>query len=94
MSGIDRKYKTKDGVNKHHYGHQSIVTAWAKPDGKPHNLPDDATEVEKSAWCEAMSVWALKGSLDNCDLDKLKMRDITLTRERIQTSLKYSRLRF
>jgi chromosome segregation ATPase len=82
-----------DFVNRDHYGHQSIMTAWAKDDGKPKPLKDGASKEEVKEWTEKMATWALHGSKEMTEIGVLKNKDATLLESRIETSRNFGQMR-
>ena len=81
------------GVNKESFGHQSIATAWAKDDGKPKKISENATKKEVEEWAMNMTAWALKGAKKSVDLPILNEKKTNLQKKRIETSIEYARIR-
>ena len=78
------KWKSLDaGANKESYGHQSVLTLWAKNDGKPSELANGASEEERVEWEKAMTEWALKGAADFVKYQTLRERDASLLKQRV-----------
>jgi hypothetical protein len=74
------------GVNRHHYGHPSVMTLFAGYDGRPKELKSDASEEEQKEWVEATTKWALRGSAEQGKISLLLDKDKDLLRERLGVS--------
>ena len=85
--------RTSEGANKESFGHQSIATAWARDDGKPKPIPENATEDATEEWAANMTKWALKGGRRSVDLPLLNDKKASLQKKRIETSMEYARIR-
>ena len=70
-------------VNKDSHGHQSVITAWAKDDGKPKDLKTGASKEETEEWADKMTTWALRGSRRIVELQCLNSKHAALTTRRI-----------
>ena len=68
---------TYQGVNRESFGHQSVMTAWAKDDGRPI-LKDGASEEEHEKWAALTTAWALRGGSTIVNLGILEEKHSTL----------------
>ena len=83
---------TYQGVNRESFGHQSVMTAWAKDDGRPI-LKDGASEEEHKKWAALTTAWALRGGSTIVNLGILEEKHSTLSKNRFDTSLEYAKVR-
>ena len=83
---------TYQGVNRESFGHQSVMTAWAKDDGRPI-LKDGASEEEHEKWAALTTAWALRGGSTIVNLGILEEKHSTLSKNRFDTSLEYAKVR-
>ena len=77
-------------VNKESFGHQSVLTAWAKDDGRPKKLNPGASDEETKAWAKAMTDWALTGTGRKVELQVLTNKNSALSRLRTTTGKEYA----